>query len=311
MSADARCGTSALDLIGETPLVALDRVYRGPGRIVAKAEFLQPGGSVKDRAARAIVLAALADGRLRPGMPVVEMTSGNMGAGLAVVSAALGHPFIATMSAGNSPARARMMEGLGAKVVLVPQVDGAPGQVTGADVAAAAAAAANIARDEGGFYVDQFNAVEGIAAHETTGREILAQAGPVDGWVAAVGTGSTFIGVARALKAANPATLCAAVEPEGSEPLGGRAVTKARHIVQGIGYGLVPPHWDADLMDLAIAVNDAEAEDWRRRLGEREGLYVGLSSAANVCAAARLLASGRLRPDATVATVLCDTGLKY
>ena len=133
---------TALDLIGRTPLVALHRVYDGPGRIIAKAEFLQPGGSVKDRAAKAIVLAAREDGRLKPGMPVVEMTSGNMGAGLAVVCAALGHPFIATMSAGNSPARARMMEGLGAKVVLVPQADGTPGQVTGADVSAAAEEAA-------------------------------------------------------------------------------------------------------------------------------------------------------------------------
>ena len=186
---------SALDLIGRTPLVALDRAYDGPGRIVAKAEFLQPGGSVKDRAAKAIILAARRDGRLTPGMPVVEMTSGNMGAGLAVVCAALGHPFIATMSAGNSLAPARMMEGLGARVVLIPQVDGTPGQVTGADVAAAADAAAQIARDDSGYYVDQFNASEGIVAHETTiGPEILEQfGGTVDGWVAAVGTGCTFM----------------------------------------------------------------------------------------------------------------------
>lgn len=304
---------SALDLIGRTPLIALDRVWQGPGRIVAKAEFMQPGGSVKDRAAKAILLAARADGRLQPGMPVVEMTSGNMGAGLAVTCAALGHPFIATMSAGNSPARARMMEGLGATVVLVPQVDGTPGRVTGADVAAAAQAAAVIAREKGGFYVDQFNAVEGIVAHETTtGPEILAQfGGPVDGWVAAVGTGCTFMGVARALKAANPATLCAAVEPEGSEPLAGRAVVKARHIVQGTGYGLVPPHWDPGLMDVGIAISDAETEDWHRRIATCEGLYVGYSAAANVCAAAKLLSSGRLGPKTTVATVLCDTGLKY
>jgi cysteine synthase A len=258
-------------------------------------------------------LAARQDGRLKPGMPVVEMTSGNMGAGLAVVCAALGHPFIATMSAGNSPARAQMMEGLGARVVLVPQVDGAPGQVTGADVAAAADEAAQIARDEGSFYVDQFNAAEGILAHETgTGPEILAQYGrPVDGWVAAVGTGCTFMGVARALKAAHPATLCAAVEPEGSEPLAGRPVVKARHIVQGTSYGTVPPHWDARLMDLSLTVTDAEVEHWHRQLAIREGLYVGYSAAANVCAAAKLLASGRLGQEATVATVLCDTGLKY
>ncbi|AJE47628.1 PLP-dependent cysteine synthase family protein [Celeribacter indicus] len=302
-----------LDLIGCTPLVALDRIHDGPGRIVAKAEFLHPGGSVKDRAAKAILLAARQDGRLTPGMPVVEMTSGNMGAGLAVVCASLGHPFIATMSAGNSPARARMMEGLGARVVLVGQVDGSPGQVTGADVAAAADAAARIARDEGGFYVDQFNAAEGITAHETgTGREILEQlGGPVDGWVASVGTGCTFMGVARALKAAAPATLCAAVEPQGSAPLAGKPVTKARHIVQGVGYGLVPPHWDAALMDLSLEVTDAEVAHWHHRLAVREGLYVGYSAAANVCAAAKLLASGRLRADATVATVLCDTGLKY
>jgi cysteine synthase A len=304
---------SALDLIGMTPLVALDRVHGGPGRIVAKAEFLQPGGSVKDRAAKAIVLAARKDGRLGPGMPVVEMTSGNMGAGLAVVCAALGHPFIATMSAGNSPARARMMEGLGARVVLVPQVEGTPGRVTGADIAAAAGAAARIAGEEGGYYVDQFNAAEAVSAHETTtGPEILRQVGgPVQGWVAAVGTGATFTGVARALKAADRAILCAAVEPAGSEPLAGKPVGKPRHVIQGTGYGLVPPLWDAGLMDLSLAVSDEEAEDWRRRLAVREGLYVGLSAAANVCAAARLLGSGTLPADAVVATVLCDTGLKY
>lgn len=303
---------TTLDLIGNTPLVALDRVHGGPGRIVAKAEFMQPGGSIKDRVAKAIILAARADGRLPPGGTVVEMTSGNMGAGLAVVCAALGHPFVATMSAGNSPARARMMEGLGARVVLVPQVDGRPGQVTGADVAAAAAEAERIAREEGGFYVDQFNAAEGVAVHEaTTGPEILAQSGGVDAWLAAVGTGCTFLGVARALKAASPATLCIAVEPEGSAPLAGAPVTKAQHILQGTGYGRVPPQWDAGLMDLGLTVTDAEVEDWRRRLAVREGLYVGYSSAANVCAAARLLGSGRLQPGATVATVLCDTGLKY
>src|SRR3546814_10290208 len=128
---------SAIELIGGTPLIALDRIYTGPGRIIAKAEFLLPGGSVKDRAAKAILLAAREDGRLKPGMPVVEMTSGNMGAGLAVACAALGHPLVVTMSAGNSPARAKMLGGLGAEVVLIAQVDGSPGQVTGSDVNAA------------------------------------------------------------------------------------------------------------------------------------------------------------------------------
>jgi cysteine synthase A len=120
---------------------------------LAKAEFMQPGGSVKDRAARAILLAARADGRLTPGAPVVEMTSGNMGTGLAVVCAALGHPLVVTMSAGNSPQRARMLEALGAEVVLVPQMDGAPGQVTGSDVIAATKVAQRIAVERQCFSV--------------------------------------------------------------------------------------------------------------------------------------------------------------
>jgi cysteine synthase A len=304
---------SAIDLIGKTPLVALDRAHRGPGRIVAKVEFLQPGGSIKDRAAKAILLSAREDGRLKPNMPVIEMTSGNMGAGLAVVCAALGHPLVVTMSAGNSPARARMLEGLGAEVVLIAQVDGAPGEVTGRDIEAAAAAARAIAADRQGFYVDQFNAAEGVIVHQrTTGAEILDQLGrPADGWVAAVGTGCTFMGVAKALKAANPATLCAAVEPAGCRVLAGEPVVKPRHLLQGVGYGSVPPHWDASLMDLSLAVSDEDAETWRRRLAREEGLYVGYSAAANVCAAAALLRSGRLGADSVVATVLCDTGLKY
>ena len=304
---------SALDLIGRTPLVALDRAHPGPGRILAKAEFLQPGGSVKDRAARAILLAARSDGRLRPGAPVVEMTSGNMGAGVAVACAILGHPLVATMSAGNSPQRARMLEALGAEVVLVPQVDGAPGQVTGADVAAAAERARAIAAERGGFHVDQFHAAEGLRAHEqTTGPEIWEQSGGrVDAWVACVGTGATFLGVAAALRQRNPRLLCAAVEPSDCQPLAGQPVAKPRHLLQGTGYGLVPPHWDASLMDASIPVTDEEAEHWRRLLALREGLHVGFSAAANACAAAALLASGRLAPGAVVATILCDTGLKY
>nr|WP_255608001.1 cysteine synthase family protein [Methylosinus sp. Sm6] len=300
-------------MIGKTPLVALARAYTGPGRIVAKAEFLQPGGSVKDRAAKAILLAARADGRLRNGMTVVEMTSGNMGAGLAVVCAALGHPLIVTMSAGNSAARARMLEALGAEVVLVAQIDGEPGRVTGRDIAAAAEAARRIASERDGFYVDQFHAEEAIAAHEaTTGPEIIEQLGrPPDGFVAAVGAGGTFMGVARALKAVAPATICAAVEPRGCRPLAGEVVVQPRHLLQGVGYGSIPPHWDPSLMDMSLGVGDEEAERWRRALARKEGLHVGYSAAANVCAAAILLQSGRLRRDATVATVLCDTGLKY
>jgi len=274
---------------------------------------MQPGGSVKDRAARAIIEAARADGRLKPGAPVVEMTSGNMGAGLAVVCAALGHPLVVTMSAGNSPQRARMLEALGAEVILVPQIAGEPGQVTGSDIAAATRIAEQLAVDRGGFYVDQFNAPEGKAAHETgTARELLDTAcGGIDGWTACVGTGCTFLGVARALRRANPSVMCGAVEPAGCQVLAGQAVTKAKHLLQGAGYGSVPPMWEPGLMSHSVAVSDEEATTWKKRLAIEEGLHVGFTAAANVCAAIKMLSSGVLAPNATVATVLCDTGLKY
>lgn len=305
--------SSALELIGGTPLVELRSLQVGGGRILAKAEFLQPGGSVKDRAARTIVERARSLGHLAEGQPVVEMTSGNMGAGLAVVCAVLGHPFVAVMSEGNSPARARMLRGLGAEVVLVPQVDGAPGQVTGQDVARAAEVARSLAAERGGWYVDQFHNPGSVLAHEEgTGPEIWeATGGRVDAFVAAVGSGGTFVGTSRHLKGRSPGLLCVAVEPAGAEVLAGRPVTRPRHLLQGVGYGAAPPHWEPALMDRALAVTDEEALRYRRLLAEREGLFVGFSAAANVCAARRLLEEGGLGPESTVVTVLCDTGLKY
>lgn len=305
--------SSALDLIGGTPLVELRRIHSGPGRLLAKAEHLQPGGSVKDRAALRVVRDALASGRLVPGQPVVEMTSGNMGSGLAVVCGVLGHPFAAVMPAGNSPERARMLEALGAEVVLVPQVDGRPGEVTGTDVQAATEVAIDLARRRGAFYVDQFNNPSCLAAHEEgTGPEIWRDLdGRLDAFVAIVGTGGTFLGTSRYLKSRRSGILCAAVEPAGAEILAGRPLVKPKHRLQGTGYAVVPPHWDPALADLCLAVSDEEAVEWKRRLAAREGLHVGFSSGANVCAAARLLAGGRLPPEATVVTILCDTGLKY
>jgi len=308
-----RVSSSALDLIGRTPLVALSRLHRGPGRILAKAEFVQPGGSVKDRAALQIVQDAHASGCLAPGQTVVEITSGNMGAGLAVVCNALGHPLVITMSEGNSPARARMLEALGAEVVLVPQDDGCPGQVTGADIAAAARRAERIASERGAFYVDQFNNPACVKAHEEgTGPEVWeAVGGRLDAFVAAVGTGGTFVGTSRFLKRQRPGLWCVAVEPKGAEVLAGREGTKPCHVLQGTGYGQIPPQWSSDLADGFAAVSDREAAVYREVIARREGLYVGFSSAANVCAAVKLIESGRLGEDPIVATVLCDTGLKY
>ena len=268
---------------------------------------------MKDRAALRIVQDARGAGQLGPGQPVVEMTSGNMGAGLAVVCNVLGHPFIATMSEGNSPARARMLEALGAEVVLVRQVEGTPGRVTGADIRAATERAIEIARERGAFYVDQFNNPSCVRAHEeSTGPEIWEALGDeLDAFVAAVGTGGTFVGVSRFLKRMKPGMWCVAVEPEGAEVLAGKAVEKPDHLLQGTGYGFVPPQWDPGLADEFIAISDNEATRFRRLLAEKEGLHVGFSAAANVCAALKLVESSRLGEAATVVTVLCDTGLKY
>lgn len=302
-----------LDLIGNTPLVELKNLDTGDVRVFGKAEFLQPGGSVKDRAARAIVAGARREGSLEPGQVVVEMTSGNMGAGLALVCAVLHHPFVAVMSEGNSPERARMMKGLGAEVILVPQVDGRPGQVTGADIKAAAETARGVAEERGGYYVDQFRNPHCVRAHEEeTGPEIWGDlAEQLSAFVASVGTGGTFIGVSRFLKSRKPEVLCYPVEPKGAEVLAGQPVHKATHLLQGTGYGSIPPQWQPELADDFLSVTDSETEEMRKELGRREGLYVGYSAAANVVAAVGLARSGRLPAGTVIATILCDTGLKY
>ena len=304
---------TSIELIGHTPLVRLARIWPGPGELLAKAEFLNPGGSLKDRAALWVIQSARREGRLAPGQTVVEMTSGNMGAGLALVCAALGHPFIATMSAGNSPERSKIMRGFGAQVVLVPQVDGNPGQVTGADIGAATVEARDIAKRHNAYYVDQFNNPGCYAAHEnTTGPEIHEELqGRMDAFVACVGTGGGLIGVSRYLKQRDPRIQCHAVEPAGAEILAGRAVIKSQHLLQGTGYGFVPPLWDSTCIDGYLAVTDDEARTMRERLGREEGLYVGYSAAANVAAAVRLLESSPPARSLTVVTLLCDTGMKY
>lgn len=308
---DIRAG--AIALIGRTPLVRLARIAGGRGTLLAKAEFMQPGGSVKDRAALAAIEAARTGGALQPGQPVAEMTSGNMGAGLAVVCAALGHPLHVFMSAGNSIERVRMLEALGAIVTRVPQIDGEPGRVTGADIEAAAAAARAFARERGAFYVDQFHNPATVRAHEQgTGPELWSQCGGrLDAFVAIVGSGGTFVGTSRFLKCQRPAPRCFAVEPEGAPVLAGRPVTRPQHLLQGAGYAIVPPQWDGALCDGTLAVSDDEAVAMRRRLAAEEGLHVGFTAAANVAASLQLFDRGLVPRGEVVATVLCDTGLKY
>jgi len=305
--------SSVLEAIGGTPLVELGRLHDGPGRLLVKLESQNPGGSIKDRPARTIILHARERGQLRVGQPVFEMTSGNMGAGLAVVCGALGHPFVAAISAGNSRERTTMMRALGARVHVVPQVDGTPGNVTGADIAAAEQVARAQAELAGGYYVDQFSNPDSTLAHEQgTGPEMWEQLrGEIHAFVASVGTGGTFVGTSRFLKTQRANIVCVAVEPEGAAVLAGCPVSKPRHVIQGMGYGRVPPLWEPHLADAFMEVGDAEASDTARLLAEKEGLFVGFSSGANVAAALRLLRGGTLPGNPNVVTVLCDIGLKY
>lgn len=305
--------SSALDLIGNTPLVAFDRLWPGPGRILAKCEFMNPGASVKDRSSLYMINAAREDGDLKPGHPVVEVTSGNQGCGLAVVCAVLGHPLTLAMPKGNSVQRAIHMEALGATCVRVPQVEGTYGRVTLADAGAAEEEALRISEETGAYYVNQFcNKMNSESHYRTTGPEIWRQTGQrVDAFLDTVGTAGTFAGTARFLKEVHPKVLCYVVEPAGSEPIKGEPITKPLHVLQGSGYGLVPDQFDYQHMDGTFSVTDEEAIEYKRLIGEKEGLFVGYTSGANVAAAVKLLQSGQLPEDAWVVTLLNDTGLKY
>lgn len=308
--------SSILGLIGATPAVWLDRLTVGlPGRVLLKLEPSNPGGSVKDRAALRCVEDAERRGDLLPGGVVVELTSGNMGIGLAIVCALKGYRMIAVMSEGNSPERRRVLSAYGAEVVLVPQAPGGvAGKVSGADLDLVEARTEELVRELGGWRPDQFRNPSNAAAHEaTTGSELWTQAGGQPGalhaFVAMVGTAGTFVGVARALKARDPAVRCIAVEPAGAPVLAGQPVTNPSHKLQGAGYAAVPPAWEAALCDGTAAIGDAEATATARDLARREGILAGFSTGANVAAALRLAAAAP--PGAAIATIACDTGLRY
>jgi cysteine synthase A len=272
------------------------------GRILAKLEYLNPGGSKKDRIALQMIEDAEEDGRLLAGQTVVELTSGNTGTGLAIVCAVKGHPFVAVMSAGNSVERARMMRGLGAEVVLVPQGAGSVvGQVSGEDLALVDEETQRIVRERHAFRADQFQLASNFRAHYLhTGPEILAQSPyPVDVFCDFAGSGGTFAGCAAALKEANPATRCYLIEPE-----------RPQHQIQGGGYNIHPlPLIRPEQVDGVLCVSDEEAIECTRRLARTEGIFAGFSSGANLAAASRLLA-GEFRGK-TAVVMICDTGLKY
>ena len=298
--------------INKTPLIELGKIYTGKGHLYAKMEHIQPGGSLKDRVALQMITDAYAGGRLKKGMPVMEMTSGNMGAGLAVVCAAFGNPFTAFMSMGNSPARVKILKALGAEVVLVPQVSGEPGKVTGADIAKAEEIAKETVLKMNGFYADQFNNPSSVRAHyTTTGPEIYDELKEdLDAFIAIVGSGGTFIGTAGYLKSRSESIKCIPVEPEKAAIIKTGKVIDPRHIIQGTSYGYIPPQWNSLLVDEVITVSDDEVAETKEALGKIEGLFVGFSSGANVAAAMKYLRQLN-NENSRVATILCDTGFKY
>ena len=305
---------SAIEAIGNTPLVELARLTKGlNGRILAKMEYLNPGLSKKDRIARQIIEEAEAQGTLEPGQTVVELTSGNTGTGLAIVCAVKGYPFVAVMSRGNSMERARMMSALGAEVVLVDQLPGSkPGQVSGGDLELVEMATRKIVLERGAFRADQFQLQGNQRAHYLhTAAEIIQQSGGLfHAFCDFVGTGGSFAGCAAAFKEYNPLTRCFIVEPEGAAVLAGEEATNPNHRIQGGGYSMATlPLIRPEHVDGYLQVSETEAIRTARRLAKQEGIFAGFSSGANVAAALQLL-KGECR-GSTIVVLLCDSGLKY
>lgn len=307
---------STADAIGGTPLVRLDRITSSlelDGTILAKLDYLNPGGSKKDRVALGIIEEAERQGTLKPGQAVVELTSGNTGTGLSIVCAIKGYPFIAVMSRGNSIERARMMSALGAEVVLVDQMPGSiPGQVSGADLALVEQRAKELTVERAAFRADQFTRDGNwMAHHDGTGTELWQQTeGRLDGFVDFVGTGGTFAGVTRKLKSLNPAVKCFIVEPRGAAVLARERVLQPEHPIQGGGYAMPDLIYLKDVpADGYIQITGDQARRGGRLLAKKEGIFGGFSSGANLAAAIELL-KGEMKGK-TIAIMICDSGLKY
>ncbi|MDA0364287.1 MAG: cysteine synthase A [Chloroflexi bacterium] len=302
VTAESGIADSVLDLIGKTPLVRLQRIGASVGgaEVLGKYEVFNPGGSVKDRIAHAMVEAAEASGALRPGTTLVEPTSGNTGIGLAMVCARKGYRLILTMPEDMSVERRRLLERFGADLVLTPAIEGMTGAVH---------AARELVEQHGYFMPQQFDNPANPEVHRrTTGPEILeATGGRVDAFVAGVGTGGTITGVGEVLRAAIPDVLIVAVEPARAPVLqGGRA---GLHGIQGIGASFVPGVLNREIYDEVLSVRDDDAFQMTKRLAREEGLLLGVSSGANVWASLQI--AQRLGPGKRIVTMLCDTGERY
>jgi cysteine synthase A len=305
---------SILGVVGNTPVISLSRLARDePGTILAKLEYLNPGFSKKDRPALQIIEDAESQGLLKPGQIVVELTSGNMGTGLAIACAVKGYRFAAVMSKGNSAERARMMAALGAEVILVDQLPGSvPGQVSGGDLELVERETERLVQERGAFRADQFRLRGNFRSHYLhTGPEFLEQSGhTLQAFCDFPGSGGSFAGCAAAFKEYDPSIRCVIVEPEGAAALAGEPVTRPNHRIQGGGYSMPELTFlNPGQVDGYIQVSDGEAVEAARRLAREEGVFAGFSSGANLAAALKLL-RGKWRGK-TVGILINDSGLKY
>lgn len=290
-----------LGQIGNTPLVRLSRLPdTGSAAVWGKLEAANPGGSVKDRIALAMIEKAEQDGCIKPGDTIVEPTSGNTGIGLSLVCAVKGYKLVLTMPDTMSLERRRLLGAYGAELILTPGAQGMRGAIEKAE---------EVQAERKAFMPQQFRNPANPQIHEkTTGPEILkALDGKVDAFVAGVGTGGTITGVGHVLLKHNPRTLIVAVEPADSPVLSGG--DPGPHRIQGIGAGFVPDVLDTKVFKEIITVSNHDAIATTVRLAREEGVFVGISAGANVFAA--LQVAQRLGPGKNVVTVLCDTGERY
>jgi cysteine synthase A len=295
-----------LDAIGNTPLVRLRRCTPANGaELWLKLDYLNPTGSMKDRMALAMIEGAERDGLLSPGDTVVEYTGGSTGPALALVCRAKGYRALIVIADCFTEERFRLMRALGAELDVVPSAKGRP-IVTAQDIQTMVARAGELARQPGHYATDQFNNPYIIPGHrDQLGREIWeGSGGRVTGFCQGIGTGSSLIGVSDALRPRG--VVIQGHEPTGSPAIGGGE--RGSFAIQG-WTGVVPPHWDADRVDLLEAIPDGEAMAMTRRLADEEGVFAGISTGANVVGAHRL--AERLGPDAVIVTIAVDTAFKY
>ncbi|MGK2945723.1 MAG: cysteine synthase A [Desulfuromonadales bacterium] len=291
--------SSELDRIGNTPLVKL-ATPEGSATLWGKLENANPGGSVKDRIAKAMIEQAEQDGLLKPGDTIVEPTSGNTGIGISLVGSIKGYQVVLIMPDTMSMERRRLLGAFGAELILTPGAKGMRGAIEKAE---------EVAAERKAFMPQQFCNPANPRVHlQTTGPEILRDLdNKVDALVAGVGTGGTITGAGQAIKGKNPHVLIVAVEPSDSPVLSGGE--PGPHKIQGIGAGFIPDVLNMDLLTEIMTVTNEQARQTTRDLAREEGVFVGISAGANVFAARQIAA--RLKPGQNVVTILCDTGERY